>query len=104
MTDHATSYSQYFRDLLYRAIILSKSGLGKPTVFDFKYVPQLGKSTGKEDLPAQRKDGELRWLSRPAEQFLLVAFLIGCGVMALTVASSVKIGMLVWKIAQRLEV
>lgn len=103
MTDRAT-YSKYFRDLLYRAIILSKSGLGGPTIFDFKYVPQLGKSTGKEDLPPQQKDSILKRRNRPTERFLLAAFLIECGVMAVTVALGVKVGMLVWKLTQRAKI
>ena len=103
MADHAT-YSKYFRDLLYHAIILSKSGLGGPTVFDFKYVPQLGKSTGKEDLPSQEKDSMSKRRNRPAERFLLAAFLIGCGMMAVTVALGIKVGMLVWKHSQQVEI
>ncbi|KAL9037253.1 MAG: hypothetical protein Q9214_005781 [Letrouitia sp. 1 TL-2023] len=90
-TDSATAYAQYFRDSLYHAIILSKSGLGKPTVFDFKYVPQLGKSTGKEEIPSEQRHKDSKRLSRPAERFLFVAFLMGCGILAAIGVLCVKI-------------
>lgn len=93
---------QYFRDFLYRVIILSKSGLGQPTVFDFKHIPQLGKTTGKEDNPSQQKDSPSTRLDRPAERYLFVAGLLGCGTIFAVIVSSVKVGMLVWKIAPRL--
>lgn len=89
--------SQYFRDLLYQIIIMSKSGLGGPTLFDFKYVPQLGKSTGKEDLPSQRKKNDSKRLARPAERFLLLAFLVQCALFAATLVTVVNLGMLASK-------
>ena len=93
---------QYFRDFLYRVIILNKSGLGKPTIFDFKYIPQLGKITGKENMSSQQKDNPSTRLNRPAERYLFVAALLGCGTILAAIASSLKVGMVVWKIAPRL--
>lgn len=93
---------QYFRDFLYRVIILSKSGLGKPSVFGFKRIPQLGKTTGKEDMPSQQKDSSSTRLDRPAERYLFVAALLGCGTILAGIASSIKVGLLVWKLAPRL--
>ena len=86
---------QYFRDFLYRVIILSKSGLGKPTVFDFKYVPQLGKTIGKEDMPSQQKDSPSTRLDRPAERYLFVAALLGSGTILAAIALCVKVGVLI---------
>ena len=102
MADQTQPCLQYFRHLLYNAIIRGKSGLGKPMVFDFKYVPQLGKSTGKEDLPSRQEDGKAKSLNRLAERALLMTFFIGCGVMALTAVSGVKISIVLGKMAQRL--
>ena len=83
-------HTQYFRDLLYRVIVLSKSGLGKATVFDFKYVPQLGKKTGKEDMPSPQKDRPSTQLERPAERVLFSTAVIGCGAIFMVIASCVK--------------
>ena len=93
---------QYFRDFLYHVIILSKSGLGKPSIFGFKRIPRLGKTTGKEDMPSQQKDSPSTRLDRPAERYLFVAALLGCGTVLAAIGSSVKVGILVWRLAPRL--
>ncbi|KAJ6789097.1 hypothetical protein PWT90_00399 [Aphanocladium album] len=63
----------YSRKLLHRAIITSKSGLGRASKLDFKYVPQLGKLTGREnnDRPASAS-----LFSRPVESFFFCFFLV----------------------------
>ena len=94
-TDHVL-IKQYMRNTLYNVIVLSKAGLGGGTVFDFKYVPGLDKSTGKERLPSHAKRDKLGKLSRPAELFLFVAFLLGCGLAVGTAAMTVKVARLLY--------
>ena len=91
-------HTQYFRDLLYRVIILSESGLGKPSVFNFKYVPQLGKKTEKEDMSSPQKDCSSARLNRPAERVLFSIAVVGCGAIFAVIASGVKIGTSMWRI------
>lgn len=89
--------------MLYRVIILT--GLGKPTAFDFKYVPQLGKSTERES-PSQQTSSKLK---RPAEYFLFAAFLIGASTIAVMLILSLGAVTLAtkapgtWRNAERLN-
>lgn len=39
------------RKLFWKVIVEDKQGLGEETTFDFKYIPNLSKSTQMEDAP-----------------------------------------------------
>jgi hypothetical protein len=66
----------WFRDTLHQAVIHSKSGLGGGTKVDFKYVPNIGARTDKED--SGRKPAGNSFFSRPVEAFYFSVFVIGC--------------------------
>lgn len=64
---------QALRKIFWAVIIESKGGLGAETTFDFKYVPELSKTT-------QMEDPEESGLKHPGvERRNLQAFILGCG-------------------------
>lgn len=63
--------------LLHRAVI--EGGLSGGSKLDFKYVPQLGRITGRED--NKREPLSLSPLRRPVEAFYIGTFALGCSVM-----------------------
>ncbi|KAL7816079.1 hypothetical protein V8C44DRAFT_308699 [Trichoderma aethiopicum] len=68
--------AQYFRSTLYETLVNSKRGLGGASKMDFKYVPQMGKRTGKEGSGRVRFAGS--FADRPLEVFYLTVFGLGC--------------------------
>lgn len=70
---------QYWRRTLNYAVFKSKGGLQGGSKMDFKYLPQLGKTTKRED------NGRLAIgsfvtspLARPLEAFYFAVFVLGC--------------------------
>lgn len=55
-------------------------------------------------MPSQQKDSPSKRLSRPAERFLFAATVIGFGLVFVAIASSVKIGAVIWKAALHLAI
>lgn len=68
--------TNWFRDTLHWAIIHSKGGLAGGSKLDFKYVPKMGRITGKED--NDRVGLKLSPFARPVESFYFAVFVIGC--------------------------
>lgn len=66
----------WFQKMLHQAIIHSKGGLCGGSKLDFKYVPQMGQTTGKED--NDRGALKLSPFRRPVESVYFGIFLIGC--------------------------
>ncbi|TFA97885.1 hypothetical protein CCMA1212_010399 [Trichoderma ghanense] len=67
---------RYFRNTLYETIVNSKRRLGEGLKMDFKFVPQMGKRTGKEGSGRARFTGS--FVDRPLEMFYLLVFGLGC--------------------------
>ena len=83
-------------------LITGKAGLGKPTAFDFKHVPQLGKTTRKEEKTARNQEfGDTGGMSRLGERVLLTTFIIGCSFMILVSVTIVKAGIVTESLLQR---
>jgi hypothetical protein len=87
--------SAYFKDLLHWAIIRSDGGLGGGSRHRFKYVPQLGKRTEKED--AEWSGRQLSPLQRPVDLLFFGVFATVCllGLVGLLLA---------WRFARQLDV
>lgn len=75
--DH--TITKFWKDLLHEAVILSKGGLNGGTKFDFKYIPHVGRMTGRED--NDRSPPNWSVVSRPVETFYFGVFLTGCLIM-----------------------
>ncbi|KAG6357034.1 hypothetical protein INS49_014910 [Diaporthe citri] len=68
--------TKFWKDLLHEAVIQSKSGLNGGSKFDFKYVPHVGRVTGRED--NERPPPKWSAVARPVETFYSGVFLTGC--------------------------
>jgi hypothetical protein len=79
-------------------VVQSHAGLKGGSKFDFKYKPQLGKKTTREDQPVGEDDGKGRGRIgflmptstdlRPVE---LVLFLVVCGIVGIFLAGGVVV-------------
>ncbi len=63
---------QALRKIFWKVIVENKSGLGEETSFEFKYIPDLSKSTQMEDAP------ECGLKRSGIERRNLQALIIGC--------------------------
>lgn len=68
--------TKFWKDLLHEAVILSKGGLDGGSKFDFKYIPQVGRVTGRED--NERPQRKCSLVLRPVEIFYFCIFVMGC--------------------------
>ena len=59
-------------------------GLGQEAAFEFKYIPDLSKHTRKEDILGEN----MRWAGIERRNFQ--ALLIGCLLLGITIAGSLK--------------
>lgn len=76
-----------WRDALHKGAIQHRKGLAGGSKMSFKYVPQLGQITGKEDNGRQKLPTSL--IYRPVEGVYLFVFLLGlCGMTAVILALS----------------
>jgi len=64
------------RKIFWRVIVEDKQGLGEETTFDFKYIPDLSKSTQMEDAP------ETGIKQSGIERRNLQALIVGCALLA----------------------
>jgi hypothetical protein len=76
--------------LLYKAITDHADLAGGEGPFDFKFVPQLHQTFGKEEL-APKAAGKI---SRPIENIFLAAFVIGCLTAVGILLGGVKLAMI----------
>lgn len=72
--DHAVT--NFWKDILHEAVILSKGGLNGGSKFDFKYIPHMGRVTGKEGNGRPPPKSSL--VKRPVETFYFGVFLMVC--------------------------
>ncbi|KAH7311411.1 hypothetical protein B0I35DRAFT_452676 [Stachybotrys elegans] len=68
--------SAWFRKNLHQAIIHGKAGLSGGSKMRFKYVPRLGRLTGKET--AEWHQRAINFYQRPVEMAFFTIFVLGC--------------------------
>lgn len=82
--------SQAFRRIIWKVIVEDKNGLGQETVFEFKYIPALSKTT-----EAGKGRGNPVGTSG-IEKRNLRAFLIGCILLTIVVWMGLRSLSIVW--------
>ena len=65
---------QYFRELFWDFVVVSKAGLGAPTKFEFQHIPEQDKMLEMPKIQAPGTKGPVRVL----EGALFGVFFIGC--------------------------
>lgn len=85
----AETKSQALRKIFWKVIVENESGLGQETTFDFKYIPDLSKSTQREDAPTTGVKAQ------GIERRNLQALMVGCGLIGLGAYLGLKVAVAV---------
>lgn len=86
-----TNTTQAFRRIIWAVIVEDKQGLGEETVFDFKHIPALSKTTKAEKA---RSTSAVR---NGTERRNLRAFLFGCFFLLAMTFIGLRCALVAWK-------